>query len=61
MASKGGNWDYEALNGFLKSPKELAARHQDELRRPRQGERTGPDVIAYLRSLTDNPAPLPEG
>jgi len=59
--SQGGSvvWDYEHLNGFLLAPKQhvpgtamgFAGLKKDDERA---------NVIAYLRSLSDSPAPLPE-
>lgn len=59
--SEGGSvvWDYEHLNGFLLSPKgyvkgtamAFAGLKKDDERA---------NVIAYLRTLSDSPAPLPE-
>lgn len=53
------HWDYEHLNGFLHNPRQyingtamsFAGINND-------GDRA--DLIAYLRTLSDNPAPLPE-
>ncbi len=58
MKSHGGNWDYASLDGFLASPKGYIAGTKMSfagLKKPE--ERAG--VIAYLRSLSDNPEPLP--
>ena len=59
--SQGGSvvWDYDHLNGFLLAPKQhvpgtamgFAGLKKDDERA---------NVIAYLRSLSDSPAPLPE-
>lgn len=52
-------WDYEALNRFLEAPKRYikgTAMGFAGLRK--EDERA--DVIAYLRSLSDSPAPLPD-
>jgi cytochrome c len=60
LASHEGVWDYDKLGAFLTDPKDWAPgtkmafagiRKKDELAA----------VIAYLRSLADNPEPLPEG
>ncbi|MBM3642779.1 MAG: cytochrome c family protein [Alphaproteobacteria bacterium] len=58
MTAKGGEWDYENLNEFLFKPNAYVrgtkmayaglAKEQDRA-----------DVIAYLRTLADNPKPLP--
>lgn len=58
MAGHGGEWDYEALDKFLTSPKGFLPGTKMAfagLTRPQQRA----NVIAYLRSLSDNPAPLP--
>ena len=58
MKAKGGTWTYDDLNKFLANPEGLCSRHRDGLcRHPKDSERA--DVIAYLRTLADNPAPLP--
>lgn len=58
LAGVGGKWDYEKLDAFLNSPKNFAngtkmtfAGIQDNSDRA--------DLIVYLRSLSDNPKPLP--
>ncbi|WP_062227316.1 c-type cytochrome [Aureimonas frigidaquae] len=53
------HWDYEHLNGFLHNPRQyvsgtamsFAGINKDQDRA---------NLIAYLRTLSDNPAPLPE-
>lgn len=53
-----GNWDFEALNAFLTSPKTYAPGTKMSFAGiSKDAERA--DVIAYLRSLADEPAPLP--
>lgn len=53
-----GNWDYEALNQFIANPKGYAPGTKMAFAGvPRASERA--DIIAFLRSLADNPAPLP--
>lgn len=59
IGGHGGVWDYEALDGFLKKPSEWApgtamsyAGIADDAARA--------DMIAYLRSLSAEPLPLPE-
>lgn len=59
--SQGGKvvWDYDHLNHFLTSPKGLVkgtAMGFAGIKKP--DERA--NLIAYLRTLSDNPAPLPE-
>lgn len=58
LKSHHGTWDFETLNKFLNKPKDLIpgtkmafiglAKAQDRA-----------DLIAYLRTLSDNPLPLP--
>jgi cytochrome c len=59
MKQKGGEWTYEELNKFLTNPRgyipgtamTFAGISNDQQRA---------DVIAYLRTLSDNPKPLPK-
>jgi cytochrome c len=54
-----GNWDYDKLAAFLKSPKTFApgtAMNFGGIKKESQLA----NLIAYLRSLSDNPAPLPK-
>ncbi len=59
MKAKGGKWTFDDLNQFLLSPKAyvpgtamgFAGIQRDSARA---------DVIAYLNSLSDSPAPLPK-
>ena len=51
-------WTYDALNGFLTKPKDFAPGTKMSfggLKKP--GDRA--NLIAYLRSFSDSPAPLP--
>lgn len=58
MASHGGNWDYEALSQFLKSPKGyMAGTKMSFAGLPKETERA--DIILYMHSLADSPEPLP--
>lgn len=59
FAEGGTVWDYERLNGFLAAPKKLISGTKMSfagLKKPT--DRT--NIIAYLRSLADEPAPLPQ-
>lgn len=59
--AKGGEekWDYEHLNHFLAAPKAyIAGTAMGFAGLKKDDERA--NVIAYLRSLADNPAPLPD-
>ena len=58
MKAKGGTWTYEDLNAFLLNPKAfIPGTAMGFAGISKDSERA--DVIAYLRSLADNPAPLP--
>ena len=55
----GETWSYDNLDAFLKKPKDWAPGTKMSfagLKKP--GQRAA--VIAYLRSLSDNPAALPD-
>jgi cytochrome c len=59
MKSKGGNWTIEELNQFINNPRGTVPGTNmtfGGIQRP--SERA--DLIAYLNSLSDNPAPLPK-
>jgi cytochrome c len=55
----GGNkWDYEHLNKFLTSPKAFVKGTAMGFAGDKKDNERA-DLIAYLRTLSDNPAPLP--
>ena len=59
FADGGTVWDYEHLNGFLTAPKKYVGGTSmgfAGLKKPTERA----DLIAYLRSLADDPAPLPQ-
>jgi len=57
LAGKGGNWDYQSLSGFLHKPKAwLPGTIMAYAGIENDAQRA--DVVAYLRSLSDAPAPL---
>jgi cytochrome c len=59
MRSKGGEWSFEALNTYLKNPRaDVPGTKMAFAGISRDSQRA--DVIAYLRSLADNPVPLPK-
>ncbi|MDX2265734.1 MAG: cytochrome c family protein [Hyphomicrobiales bacterium] len=58
LKEKGGAWDYEALNGFLLNPKGWAPGTKMAFGGIRRDDERAA-VIAYLRSLADEPQPLP--
>lgn len=54
----GGNWDYDALDAFIAKPADYAKGTKMAFPGIKdEGERA--EVIAYLRSLSASPAPLP--
>lgn len=59
MAEHGGQWSFEDLNDFIKSPKtHVPGTKMAFAGLSKETERA--DVIVYLRSLADSPVPLPE-
>jgi cytochrome c len=59
MKGKGGNWSFDELNKFLANPRQYVPGTTMTfagLSRPEQRA----DVINYLRTLADNPVPLPK-
>ena len=51
-------WDYEALDAFLAKPRDYAPGNKMTFAGLRKPEDRA-EVIAYLRTLSDNPLPLP--
>lgn len=58
LANYGGIWSYEELNHFLYNPKASHPGTKMSYRGIKKDQDRA-NVIAYLRSLSDNPAPLP--
>ena len=59
LASHGGVWDYDMLDAWLANPKNAIAGNKMSFAGVgKVGQRA--DLIAYLRSLSDTPVPLPE-
>jgi cytochrome c len=59
LKKKSGNWTIDDLSEFLANPRTFApGTKMAFVGLPRGSERA--DVIAYLNSLADNPAPLPK-
>jgi cytochrome c len=59
LKSKGGNWTVDDLSAFLANPRAYAPGTKMSFAGlPRGSERA--DVIAFLNSKADNPAPLPK-
>lgn len=59
IAGKSGAWDYAALDGFIANPKEWAPGTKMSFAGVPDPKKRA-DIIAYLRSLADTPAPLPQ-
>jgi cytochrome c len=58
MKAKGGTWTYDDLNKFIANPKGfIPGTAMGFAGISKDSERA--DVIAYLRTLSDNPVPLP--
>jgi cytochrome c len=58
MKSKGGKWTFEELNAFISNPKGVVPGTAMSFAGiPKDGERA--DLISYLRTLADNPVPVP--
>src|SRR3954451_9636080 len=58
MKSKGGTWTFDDLNKFIANPKGyIPGTAMRFAGLPKDSERA--DVIDYLRTLADNPEPLP--
>ena len=58
LKAKGGEWSYEELNAFITNPKaHIPGTIMAFAGIPQAGERA--DLLAYLRTLHDNPPPLP--
>jgi cytochrome c len=59
MKAKGGTWTYEELNKFLHNPRGyIPGTNMTFAGLSRDQQRA--DVIAYLRSLSESPQPLPK-
>jgi cytochrome c len=58
LKSKEGDWTYENLDKFLTNPRDFAPGTKMTFAGIKKPEQRAA-VIAYLRSITDNPPPLP--
>jgi cytochrome c len=59
LKAKGGNWTIDDLNQFIANPRGFVpGTNMTFAGIQRAGERA--DIIAYLNTLSDNPAPLPK-
>ncbi len=59
MKAKGGAWTYEDLDQFLAHPQAIIPGTKMTFGGIRNARQRA-DVIAYLRTLSDHPAPLPQ-
>ena len=59
FGAKGGKWTYENLDQFVENPKGYASGTKMSYAGVKDPKARA-DVIAYLRSLSDSPAPLPK-
>jgi cytochrome c len=59
MRSKGGEWTIEDLNHFIASPKGMVPGTNMAFAGVSRGNQRA-DIIAFLNSQADNPAPLPK-
>ena len=59
LKEKQGPWTYEELSAFIEKPQQFAKGTKMTFAGILQAEKRA-DIIAYLRSLSDNPAPLPQ-
>lgn len=58
LKGKGGEWTYEALDAFIHNPKAAVPGTIMAFAGIAKAEERA-DLLVYLRSLSDNPAPLP--
>lgn len=58
MQAKGGSWSYEDIYTFTKNPKAFVPGTKMSFAGIKKAEERA-DIIAYLRSLSDSPKPLP--
>lgn len=58
LKAKGGEWTYEHLAGFLHKPKEYIPGTKMGFQGIAKPQELA-DIIAYIRTLADSPAPLP--
>ncbi len=59
LKSKGGEWTYENLANFIHNPRNYAPGNKMAFAGIKDNAELA-DLLAYLRSLSDNPAPLPQ-
>jgi cytochrome c len=59
MKGKGGDWSFEDLNTFITDPKAFVPGTKMAFGGEKDPHKRA-DILAYLRTLSDNPAPLPK-
>jgi cytochrome c len=59
QAMSGDTWTYEALDGFIRNPRGFAPGTKMAYGGMQRDDQRA-DLLAYLRSLSDDPEPLPE-
>jgi cytochrome c len=59
MKAKGGKWDFGELDKFLTHPQSYIPSTKMTFAGV-QNDKQRADLIAYLRTLSDNPVPLPK-
>jgi len=60
MKSKGGDWNFADLNTFITDPKAFVPGTKMSAFGGEKDPHKRADILAYLRTLSDNPAPLPK-
>ena len=58
LLASGGTWDYESLNQFLFKPRDYLVGTKMNFAGIKNDQERA-DLVLWLRSLSDNPAPLP--
>jgi cytochrome c len=59
MKAKGGDWTFEDLNAFITEPRDYVSGTKMAFSGVSEATKRA-DIIAYLRTLSDNPVPLPK-
>ncbi len=59
LKAKGGKWTFEALDHFITEPKAYASGTKMTYGGEKDPAKRA-DILAYLRSLSDSPVPLPQ-
>lgn len=60
MKAKGGDWTFADLNTFITDPKTYVSGTKMAAFGGEKDAHKRADILAYLRTLSDNPAPLPK-